>query len=403
MAERKKKQNPKSFQQTERVLALVAILTIIVAWFIGAARAGSDVFPYLAQAFPDAGYFHPETNDIYAVYENSAQENPIGYVGIASDNGYGGPLKVAVGVDLEGQVVGVVVVETKETAAWVARINESDLFENLTGKAYSDPFELNQDVDVISGATYSTRAIVNSTRTAIRQIAKDELAFSVPEEKPPDIIFGVPEIALLGLFAVGYFGHQKNFKYTKQVRWISMLAGLLILGFMYNNPLSIAFINKLLIGYFPDWRTNLYWYMLIGGILFVYTVDNKNPYCEWFCPFGAVQECFGAVGGAKVRTPRQYRDLFTWMQRGLSWFAIVAALIFRSPGLTSYEVFGTMFDLLGSSVQFALLGMILVASLFMRRPWCSYLCPLRPVTDLIRLVRRWVLEKWQTLNRKTAT
>ena len=51
--------------------------------------------------------------------------------------------------------------------------------------------------------------------------------------------------------------------------------------------------------------------------------------------------------------------------------------------------------LIGSNFLFVLLGIVLVASLFIRRPWCSYLCPLRPVTDLIRLVRNWILELWE--------
>ncbi|HDD62487.1 MAG: hypothetical protein DRI65_05905 [Chloroflexota bacterium] len=52
-----------------------------------------------------------------------------------------------------------------------------------------------------------------------------------------------------------------------------------------------------------QWQTNLYWYILVLGIIFVFSLDNKNPYCEWFCPFGAAQECMGSIGWAKVRSP----------------------------------------------------------------------------------------------------
>lgn len=66
-------------------------------------------------------------------------------------------------------------------------------------------------------------------------------------------------------------------------------------------------VVSVLAGYWPDWHTNLYWYLLVGGILFVTTVDAKNPYCSWLCPFGAFQECMAAVSKAKVFRPRLER------------------------------------------------------------------------------------------------
>jgi polyferredoxin len=173
-----------------------------------------------------------------------------------------------------------------------------------------------------------------------------------------------------------------------------MIVGMVVLGFMYNNPLTLSSINKFLMGFFPQWQTNLYWYILILGIILVFSVDNKNPYCEWFCPFGAAQECMGVIGGAKVRSPGKYRTFLKWLQRGLAWGAILIALLYRNPGITSFEIFGTLFDLVGSNFQFGLLGIVLIASLFIRRPWCTYLCPLHPVDEFIRMTRKWILGLW---------
>ena len=200
---------------------------------------------------------------------------------------------------------------------------------------------------------------------------------------------------LILLFASGFVGHRKTFPYTKQARWLSMLTGLIVIGFLYNSPVTIAFITKLVLGYWPAWQTNLYWYFLIGGILFVFTIDNKNPYCQWFCPFGAAQDCMGAIGGARSRNPIRFRRLLIWLQRFLTLAAILLGVWFRNPGVSSYELFGTLFELLGSSVQFAALGLVLLAALFIKRPWCNYLCPIRPVTDLIQLTRQTVKQKWQ--------
>ena len=292
-------------------------------------------------------------------------------------------------------ILGSVIVEQKETAAFLRRVFRSNLLDSLKGKTYSDPLALGIDVDGITGATYSCRAITGSVRRATRRIAARELGFSPPPEPSPGIIFGFPEAMLVVLFGFGIVGRLRRFKYKKMARWISMLAGLLVLGFVYNMPLTIVWINRLLLGFWPTWQTHLYWFILIGGILFIYTIDNKNPYCEWLCPFGTTQECLGIIGGAKLHAPQRAHSLLRWGQRLLALSAIVVALVFRNPGISSYEVFGAFFRLIGSNFLFVLLGIVLVASLFIRRPWCSYLCPLRPVTDLIRLMRNWILELWK--------
>jgi len=75
--------------------------------------------------------------------------------------------------------------------------------------------------------------------------------------------------------------------------------------------------------------------------------------------------------------------------------------LYGQPWFLGFEVFGTLFDLIGTSVQFAALGLVLIAALFIKRPWCNYLCPIRPVVDLIRLVRQTVKERWQKATLKT--
>jgi len=386
---------------TERILGALAVITIIAAWILGYQMENSEMDPFLREAYPTANHFEKISAGIYAVYADQVGTDPAGYVGTGNANGYGGPMRVAVGVDLDGTVVGLSIIKHRETPSWMKKVVESGYIENLFGKSYLNSFVLGEDIDGVTSATYTSRAIADSVLQASRSVAENQLGLEIPPESKSEIVFGIPEITLIALFAIGYFGKQGNFRYKKQARWLSLIAGMVILGFMYNAPLTLAYINKLLMGFWPDWRTGLYWYILIGGILFVFTVDNKNPYCQWFCPFGAAQECMGAIGGAKVLSPGKHRSWMKWTRRSVVWFAIVIALLTRSPGLTSYEIFGTLFSLLGNTNQFILLGIILIASLFIKRPWCTYLCPLGPVDEFIRMIRKWVLEQWQKIKPKT--
>ena len=383
----------------ERLVGIIAVVTIAIAWFLGAKITNGAVEQYLAVALPQAGHFENIGEGTFAAYQDDSLQQLIGYVSVGEATGYGGPMKVAVATDLEGNVLGLAVMEHKETPAWYDRVAGSDFIESLVGKNYQEGFVIGEDVDGVTGATYTSRAIANAALQASREVAGIQLGLPVAEETPPRIQFGFPEITLIGLFVVGYIGHRKKFKYTKQLRWISMIVGLVVLGFIYTRPLTLSDVSKFLMGFWPQWQTNLYWYLLMGGILFVFTVDNKNPYCEWFCPFGAAQECMGAIGGARTVSPGRFKNFLKWLPRGLAWLALVLAFLFRNPGLTSYEVFGTFFDLNGNTLQFALLIIILVVSLFVRRPWCHYLCPLRPVTDFYRSLRNWIIESWKTVRK----
>lgn len=381
----------RSGQFIDRLMAVIAMATILAAYFFGLSRAETDLKPTFQLLYPAAQRFEKISDTLFAAVQ---REQVIGYIAMGEATGYGGPIYVATSVDLLGVVKEFQVVDQTETYEYFMKVMKSGFPERLIGKSCNDPFDLKQDVDGVSGATYTADAIARAIGKGCRQALANGLGGST-NGASAKIQIGAPEIALVLLFAVGFYGHRAKFKYTRQARWISMIIGLAVLGFWLNRPLTIAHINQLLLGFWPSWQNQLYWYLLIGGILLVIAIDSKNPYCDWFCPFGAAQECLGAVGKAKLRSPGKFREHLKWLQRGLAWLAIILALIFRNPSISSYEVFDSLFARVGSSLSYALLGIVLVASLFIKRPWCTYLCPLHPVTDFLTMLRRWVVELWK--------
>ncbi len=376
-------------KRLERVLALAAVGLIVIAWFAGLSRSEADLDPFLQSAIPQAGYIEQIQVGIYKAWDNPDKDNLLGYISPGTADGYGGELKVAVAVSTEGTVLGLVIVEHRETFSFFRRVLRSRLIDGLKDKSYTDPFILEKDIDAITGATYSTRALAEAVKNATRQVAVKALNFPAIEEPSPKVQFGTPEIVLLVLFLFGLIARHRRFMPKKAARWVSMLVGIGFLGFLLNKPFTLVLINKILLGYWPKWQLDLYWYILLGGIVFITLIDNRNPYCDWFCPFGATQECLGIIGGAKKRISDRIHSFLRWFQRLIALGAILMALIFRNPSVSSYEVFGAFFRLIGTNFLFILLALVLIVSLFIRRPWCSYLCPLRPVTDFLKLVRNW--------------
>lgn len=383
----------------ERLFLLATVALVLAAWFYGYFTSGADIAPLVPQVLP--GVTTVTTQGGLFVGRDDAG-NVMGYAAIAEAPGYGGPIEMLVGVDPSGYVTGAQIVAQRESPGFFRLVTRSGLVPGYTGRAMTDPLRLGDDLNAVSGATMSAEGVATAVRAAVREVATAALDTPLPAEDRP-LRFGAPEIVLLFLFAAAYFGHRlRNPVLKRRMRWGTLLVGLIFIGFVYTAPLTITMVVSLLSGYWPDWHNNLYWYLLIGGILFVTTVESKNPYCTWFCPFGAFQECLGAITRAKVYRPRRWSEALTWLQRGLALAAIVLGLALRRPGVAGYEPFGTLFDLRGGLVAWALLILIILASLIISRPFCNYLCPVDPVVDFIAATRRWIKELWTSWRAKPA-
>lgn len=378
----------------KRLWAVIVVILIFVSWFLGALRSETNLIPYLQKVVPEADHVVKVKEGLYSAWLDGAEKNHLGYIVFGQADGYGGPLTVAVAVNPSGEIIGTVIADHKETPAWMLRVSKSDLLSSITGKQYSDAFEIGNDLDGVTGATATSKAIAEAVLKGSRAAAS-QMGLPVGPQVLPDIVFGMPEIVLFALLITVYLGSINNYKYKRQIRWTSMLIGMIILGFIYNRPLTLVHISKFIMGYWPQWQTSLYWYLLLGGIFIIFIVNNRNHYCEWFCPFGAAQECMGLIGGIKISRPRSTHNTLRILQRVLALGAVLLGLYFRNPGLTNYELYGTLFDLVGTSIQFAVLGLILIAAMFVRRPWCNYLCPVRPVLEIIRIFRGWVRDIWK--------
>ena len=383
-------------QKRRRFLAVSAIVLIVVVWALGSVRSESDILPHVRQSIPEADHIVKVADGLYNAWEDNTEDNFLGHIVLGEADGYGGPLTIAVAVNSSGKTIGAVIAAHKETPSWIKLVQKHELLGSMVGKMYTDPFEIDNDLDGVTGATTTSKAIAEAVLRGSHAAAQ---YLNLPVKPPilPKIIFGIPEITLLALFGIGFIAHRRNFGYMKQTRWVSMLTGMIILGFIYNSPLTLVYITKLTLGYWPRWQTNLYWYFLVGGILLIFVFDNRNAYCEWFCPFGAAQECMGVIGGGGL--PRsQYHNAMKMLQRMLALMAILLGIYFRSPGLSNYELHGTLFGLVGTSILFIVLGLVLIAAMFIRRPWCNYLCPIRPVLEIISIFRGWVKGLWQKEN-----
>jgi electron transport complex protein RnfG len=98
-----------------------------------------------------------------------AQGRIIGYAFVGEGNGYGGAIRVLVGVDEStDQVINLKILNHSETPGLGSRVEEEGFRNQFVGKTAQDPIAVNQDINAISGATISSRAVADAVRTALK-------------------------------------------------------------------------------------------------------------------------------------------------------------------------------------------------------------------------------------------
>lgn len=106
-----------------------------------------------------------ETDPLMLYQGLDASGNPVGFAFVAEGVGYGGIIKVMVGVKQSNETIsGVEVLEHTETPNLGSRIEEPGFRNQFVGKGTADPIALGQDIDKISGATVSSRAVTEAIR-----------------------------------------------------------------------------------------------------------------------------------------------------------------------------------------------------------------------------------------------
>ena len=379
-------QNTKGIPFWMKAVGIVCLLA--AAWTVGNRCQTADLTPVYQRLYGGADNFEPSGPVVNAMRDGET----LGLLAQGQAVGYGGTLQLVVAADSSGRVRKVEVVRHAETPAFLYRVNRDPRFRALRNKSIADAWTAGQDLDIVSGATYTSKAYIEASRMACQKLANVLYGTPIPKPSSAPWGFDLAEMLLITLFGMGLLARGPLKKQAKLLRWASMLAGLAGLGFWLNRPLTLGWISRLLMGQFPALPGHLYWYLLIGGIVLLTLIEGFNPYCDWFCPFGAAQECLAQVGRSKKRLSRRVDRMLRTGQALVALGAIALALILRNPTATSYEIFGTLFRRIGSPWQFALLGVVLVVSLFWRRPWCAYLCPLRPVTNALKTTRQAVFK-----------
>jgi polyferredoxin len=126
-------------------------------------------------------------------------------------------------------------------------------------------------------------------------------------------------------------------------------------------------------------------------------------FCGWVCPLGTIQEWFASLG-RKIFKKKRYNHFIPAKIDNVLRYAryLVLAWVIYMTATTgtlffeSVDPYFALFNFWSSEVAIGgliVLGVTLLASLFIERPWCKYACPYGAVLGITNLFRIFSIKR----------
>lgn len=129
----------------------------------------------------------------------------------------------------------------------------------------------------------------------------------------------------------------------------------------------------------------------------------RSAFCGWICPLGFIQDMLHSLSSwiqkgsvpirkAVRRMSRGGKPVWSFLDKYLRFlkyavlvWAVTGAAVYGVMVFRDYDPWSALINIAGWTFTpaLAVLGLTLVASLFVERPWCRYACPLGALSGLL--------------------
>ena len=291
---------------------------------------------------------------------------------IVDNYGYGGIVPILIGIDANNKVSGITILENSETQDYLWYIFQADFLNKWNGLSSKEASLF--DVDAVSRATESSKAIINAVK-ASTSIYTGGGAYAGNKHPKYSTFKDILFLFVIVLSIV--FAYSKS---TKRYRLGYRIMIIIIMGIIINKSLSLGIMHNWIVKGVP-WQTN--WHVMLLFLISVIISFFSKPkfFCRYLCAMGALQEIINKASPLKKKRVPGIAKLIKLKE--LYFILIVATLLLGFlPNLYHFEPFLFFsFQVAGySTIVFGI--SIIILSIFIKKPWCA-VCPTGACLDTI--------------------
>lgn len=297
--------------------------------------------------------------------------------------GYGGPVPLKIHIK-DGRVAAVEAEPNAESPDFFNRAKE--LLNHWQNKSVDEA--LAEEVDAVSGATFSSKAIIANMQRGLAyakqhgQWGEDGSVGALgtsasPVEGGSAGALGTSAPPIVALIVVLLGAVVPLFYNNRRLHLVQLAVNVVVLGLWTGTFVSYTLFLRIFAGGVSLSAIGaLAAPLLMLIVALIYPLAGRSGhYCANICPFGSAQELAGKLSRRKLRiTPRVLKLLS--VLRNLLWGVLMALLLTGTcTAWIDYELF-TAFLYSSASVWVTVLAaLFLVLSVWVPRPYCRFVCP----------------------------
>lgn len=297
--------------------------------------------------------------------------------------GYGGPVPLKIHIK-DGRVAAVEAEPNAESPDFFNRAKE--LLNHWQNKSVDEA--LAEEVDAVSGATFSSKAIIANMQRGLAyakqhgQWGEDGSVGAFGTSASPIVggsvgALGTSAPSIVALIAVLLGAVVPLFYNNRRLHLVQLAVNVVVLGLWTGTFVSYTLFLRIFAGGVSLSAIGaLAAPLLMLIVALIYPLAGRSGhYCANICPFGSAQELAGKLSRRKLRiTPRVLKLLS--VLRNLLWGVLMALLLTGTcTAWIDYELF-TAFLYSSASVWVTVLAaLFLVLSVWVPRPYCRFVCP----------------------------
>lgn len=142
--------------------------------------------------------------------------------------------------------------------------------------------------------------------------------------------------------------------------------------------------------------------MVLFGLGLVLLILAGPVICGWVCPLGSIQEWIGKLGKKLFKkryntfVPRKLDQALRYLRYLVFGWVTYMTIISGKLIFQDYDPYFALFNFWSSEVSVAglvILGLTLVLSLFIERPFCKYACPFGAFQGIFNLFRIFTVKR----------
>ena len=206
------------------------------------------------------------------------------------------------------------------------------------------------------------------------------------------------DLALLAAFMT--LALVSFFRKSVALKYVTFVAAVGYLGFTKSSLVSVSDVFRLTDLSVPELKYSLAWYLFMTFVV-VTTVLWGRVYCGRVCAFGALTQLMDPIIPRKMRVevPVRIEKHANQIKYGALAAVLAYFLITKDvAGPIRYAEPFWMFGLFGSMGMWIGLGVLLVATVFVRNLYCRFLCPVGAMLGILSNLTVFKIKRWAECN-----